>query len=30
VTGYVKRNEAMTYGIVDAMNQMTFTDDKAQ
>ena len=30
VTGYVKRNEAMSYGIVDAMNQMTFTDAKAQ
>ena len=30
VTGYVKRNEAMIYGLVDAMNQMTFTDGKAQ
>jgi hypothetical protein len=30
VTGYVKRNEAMIYGLVDAMNQMTFTDDKPQ
>ena len=24
VTGYVKRREAMIYGVVDAMNQMTF------
>ena len=30
VTGYVKRREAMIYGVVDAMNQMTFTDDKPQ
>ena len=30
VTGYVKRREAMIYSIVDAMNQMTFTDDKPQ
>jgi hypothetical protein len=30
VTGYVKRNEAMIYSLVDAMNQLTFTDDKPQ
>ena len=30
VTGYVKRREAMIYGVVDAMNQMTFTEDKPQ
>ena len=30
VTGYVKRRDAMIYGVVDAMNQMTFTDDKPQ
>jgi len=30
VTGYVKRHDAMIYSIVDAMNQMTFTDDKPQ
>jgi hypothetical protein len=30
VTGYVKRNEAMIYGMVDAVNEMTFTDNKPQ
>ena len=27
VTSYIKRRETMVYAIVDAMNQMTFTDD---
>jgi len=30
VTGYVKRRDAMIYGVVDAMNQMTFTEDKPE
>ena len=30
VTGYVKRRDAMIYGVVDAMNQMTFTEDTPQ